>query len=371
MYKILFINWRDIRNPEAGGAEVHLHEISRRIAALGHSVTLLASRFTGAADEEVIDRVRVVRCGGKFTFNFHVPRALRKLASEQPFDVVVDDINKIPFYTPLYVKTPILALAHHLFGRTIFLEASPPVALYVFLSEFLIPLVYRNTKFVVVSNSTRDDMVKRGLRPGNISIVYNAVDHSKYKPSGQARSPEPLIGYVGRIKRYKRVDILLKAMKIVKESVPGVRLRVAGSGDHLDALKDLAGRLGLADRVDFMGFVTEQQKIDMLRQVHVVANPSSKEGWGVTVIEANACGTPVVASNVPGLRDAILDGETGLLVPYGDVEALGRKLVEVLENDALRESLRENALEWAGSFSWERAAEGILDEIGKVTGGTG
>jgi glycosyltransferase involved in cell wall biosynthesis len=371
MHRILFINWRDISNPEAGGAEVHLHEISRRIAALGHPVTLLASRFEGSADEEVIDGVRVVRTGGKFTFNFHVPGALRKLAREEPFDVIVDDINKIPFYTPLFVRKPILALAHHLFGRTIFLEASPPIALYVFLSESLIPLLYRNTRFVVVSNSTRDEMLRRGLKPGNVSIVYNAVDHSKYKPLPQARSEEPLIGYVGRIKRYKRVDVLLRALKIVRESIPGVRLRVAGSGDHLDALKDLAGRLGLRDRVDFMGFVTEEQKIEMLRQVRVVANPSSKEGWGVTVIEANACGTPVVASNVPGLRDAVVDGETGLLVPYGDVEALAGRLKEVLGDDARRERLAGNALDWAARFSWDASARGILEEIDKVIGAQG
>ena len=181
-------------------------------------------------------------------------------------------------------------------------------------------------------------------------------------------SKEPLIGYVGRIKRYKRVDVLLKALKNVEKSVPGVRLRVAGSGDHLDALKDLAGRLGLADRVDFMGFVTEDQKIEMLRQVHVVANPSSKEGWGVTVIEANACGTPVVASNVPGLRDAVVDGETGLLVPYGDVEALAGRLTDVLLDDARRESLTGHALEWAARFSWDASARGILGEIEKAIG---
>jgi glycosyltransferase involved in cell wall biosynthesis len=368
MHRILFINWRDIRNPEAGGAEVHLHEISRRIAALGHSVTLLASRFPGSADREVIDGVKVVRTGGKFTFNFHVPGAFRKLAAEEPFDVVVDDINKIPFYTPLFVRTPILALAHHLFGRTIFLEASPPIALYVFLSESLIPLLYRNTRFVVVSNSTRDEMLRRGLKAGNVSIVYNAVDHTKYKPLGEARSKEPLIGYVGRIKRYKRVDVLLRALKIVCEKVPDVRLRIAGSGDHLDALKDLAGSLGLEDRVDFMGFVTEGEKIEMLRQVQVIANPSSKEGWGVTVIEANACGTPVVASNVQGLRDAVVDGETGLLVPYGDVEALAASLTDILLDDARRESLARNAQEWAAKFSWDASAKGILEEIDRVLG---
>jgi glycosyltransferase involved in cell wall biosynthesis len=368
MYRILFINWRDIRNPEAGGAEVHLHEISRRIAAKGHDVTLLTSGFEGAAAEESLDGLKIVRRGGKFTFNFHVPGAVRSLTKNAGFDVVVDDINKIPFYTPLYVRSPILALAHHLFAHTIFLETILPFALYVYLGEALIPPVYGRTKFVVVSESTRRDFVKRGIPQKNIKVVYNAVDHSMYTPDFSAKAEQPLVGYVGRIKRYKRIDHLLMALKIVAGSVPDVRLKIAGSGDYLSSLVSLARRLGISDRIEFMGFVTEQGKIDMLRQAHVVVNPSSKEGWGVTVIESNACGTPVIASDVPGLRDAVVDGKTGYLVPYGDTMAFAGRIIEVLNNETLRKKLSDEAVAWAGRFNWDDSADAILDVIADLAG---
>ena len=369
MYRILFINWRDIKNPEAGGAEVHLHEIAKRIAAKGHRVTVLASTFAGAAPEEAIDGVRVVRKGGKFTFNFHVPGTIRRLSREEPFDIVVDDINKIPFYTPLYVKQPLLALAHHLFGKTIFSEAPFPLALYVHLSEALIPRAYRCTRFVVVSESTKQELVEKGIPEANIDIVYNAVDHKMYKPSEKPKPVGPLIGYVGRIKRYKKIDYLLGALKIVLERMPGARLMLAGSGDYLPSLVALAARLRISDRVEFMGFVSEEAKIEMLQRAHVVVNPSIKEGWGVTVIEANACGTPVIASDVPGLRDAVVDGKTGFLVPFGDVEGFAGRMLEVLENDELRKRLSEAAIAHAGRFNWDDSAEALLKIMNQVISG--
>jgi glycosyltransferase involved in cell wall biosynthesis len=368
MYRILFINWRDIKNPEAGGAEVHLHEISKRIAAKGHSVTQLTSGFGGSLDEEEIDGVHIVRRGGKFTFNFCVPGAVRALLKHVGFDIVVDDINKIPFYTPWYVRKPVLALAHHLFAQTIFLETILPLALYVYLSEALIPAVYRRTRFVVVSESTKEDFVRRGIPERNIDVVYNAVDHDRYTPRLEAKASAPLIGYVGRIKRYKRIDHLLHALKIVSGDIPDVRLKIAGTGDHLPSLIALAKRLKIADRIDFMGFVSEDQKIGMLREVHVVANPSSKEGWGVTVIESNACGTPVVASDVPGLRDAVVDGKTGFLVEYGDVAGLADRIVEILRNEGLRRKLSDQAVSWAQRFNWDDSAAAILSVIDKVVG---
>jgi glycosyltransferase involved in cell wall biosynthesis len=366
LYRVLTINWRDIKNPEAGGAEVHLHEICKRFVARGHKVTLLASAFEGSLPEENLDGVRVVRRGGKFTFNYHVPRAAGRLLKNQPFDIVVDDINKIPFFTPLYIRKPILALAHHLFGGTIFLETALPLALYVYVSEALIPGIYRRTPFVVVSESTKADLIQRGIPESNIEVVYNAVDHATYGPSDSPKPEEPLIGYVGRIKRYKRIDYLLHAMKLVLRRLPQARLIVAGSGDHLDALVELAGRLGIAERVEFLGYVSEEDKIRMLRRVQVVVNPSSKEGWGVTVIESNACGTPVIASDVPGLKDAVVDGKTGLLVTYGDVEAFAERIVEVLKDEPLRMKLSQEAIAWARRFNWDDSADAILDVIGRL-----
>jgi glycosyltransferase involved in cell wall biosynthesis len=366
VHSILFVNWRDIKNPDAGGAEVHLHEIARRIAAKGHEVSVLASMYPGAAAEEEIDGVRVMRRGGKFTFNFHVPGALHSLLRRKHFDIVVDDINKIPFYTPLYVKTPLLALAHHLFAKTIFLETAFPLALYVYAGEALISPVYRRTRFVVVSRSTRDELVGRGIPESNIDIVYNAVDHTRFRPLDGTKPVVPVVGYVGRIKRYKKVDCLLEAMKIVLGRVPESRLVLAGSGDYLPALISLAARLGISGRVEFTGFVSEEDKIALLQRAHVVVNPSSKEGWGVTVIEANACGTPVIASNVPGLKDAVVDGETGYLVPFGDVGAFAARTIEVLENDDLRKRLSAEAVAHARRFNWDDSAEAILKIIEDV-----
>jgi len=363
MLDLLVVNWRDMKNPEAGGAEVHLHEIFKRITAMGHHVTLLASGFDGAPPEETVDGIDVVRRGGKLTFNFHVPGALRALMRERDYDAVVDDVNKIPFCTPLYVRKPVLALAHHLFAETIFLETFFPLATYVYLSEWLIPLFYRNTRFVVVSKSTKREFMKRGLREENIGIVYNAVDHSVYRPDFAVKSKTPLIGYVGRIKKYKCVEHLLEASRIVFDKLPEARLIVAGSGDHLDSLKKKAASLGIADRADFIGHVGETEKVEMLQRVHVVSNPSSKEGWGVTVIESNACGTPVVASDVPGLRDAVVDGETGFLVPHGDVGALARKMLELLEDANLRRAMSDRAVEWSEKFSWDESARAIVREI--------
>jgi glycosyltransferase involved in cell wall biosynthesis len=363
MLNVLVINWRDIENPEAGGAEVHLHEIFKRIAAMGHHVTLLASGFEGAPQEQTIDGIEVVRRAGKFDFNFKVPGAINALMKGRDYDVVVDDVNKIPFYTPLYVRKPLLALAHHLFAETIFLETFFPLATYVYLSEWLIPLIYRNTRFVVVSQSTKDEFLRRGLKEKNVGIVYNAVDHEVYRPDLTAKSKTPLIGYVGRIKKYKCIEHLLEAARLVFDRVPDARLIIAGSGDHLDSLKKTAAALRIADRTDFIGHVGEAEKVDMLQRVHVAANPSSKEGWGVTVIESNACGTPVVASNVPGLRDAVVDGETGFLVPHGDIDALAGRMLAVLEDGELRGAMSARAIEWSERFSWDESARSILREL--------
>ncbi len=368
MLDVLVVNWRDIRNPEAGGAEVHLHEIFKRIAGMGHHVTLLTSAFDGSPAEETIDGIRVVRRGGKFTFNFHVPAALSGLMRERDYDVVIDDINKIPFYTPVYVRKPVLALAHHLFAETIFLETFFPLAAYVYVCEWLIPVFYRNTRFVVVSQSTRDEFVRRGLPEENIGIIHNAVDHGVYRPDFGAKSGTPLIGYVGRIKKYKCIEHLLAACKIVFEKLPAARLVVAGSGDHLDSLRRTAASMGIGDRTDFIGHVGEAEKVKMLQEVHVVANPSSKEGWGVTVIESNACGTPVVASDVPGLRDAVVEGETGFLVPHGDIGALAARMLTLLEDADLRRRMSERAVEWSRKFDWGESAGAMVQEMEALLG---
>lgn len=319
---------------------------------------MLASAFRGGAREETVDGLLTLRRGHKHDFNFWVPWVWRRELRGRGYDVVVDDINKIPFVTPLYVNRPILAQTHHFFRETIFREASPPAALYVYLSEYLVPLCYRRRRFAAVSPSSREELVRWGVPASRIEVIYNAVDHDSYRPGGDAaRAAEPLIVYLGRLKRYKRIDLLLRALPRLATRVPGVKLRMVGSGDFEPALRALARKLGVAERVEFTGFVSEAEKVRHLQAGWVAANPSSKEGWGVTVIEANACGTPVVAARVPGLQDAVRDGETGILLDPCTPESLAGALARVLQDEALRRRLSEGALAWARGFTWDRSAD--------------
>lgn len=357
--KILVFNWQDIRNPLSGGAEVHLHRIFEGLASQGHAVTLFCSSFSGAPKEELLNGIRVLRKGGRYLFNVRVFWQYWTRFRKESFDVVVDDLNKIPFFTPLFVRKPLVCIVHHLFGRSIFVEAMLPLALYVHFAERLIPYIYRRTPIAAVSPSTVEDLASKGIPLGNLSVVTNCVDHRLYRMTGEPKSPVPLVGYLGRLKKYKSIDHLVRAFAIVRRHLSNAELVILGEGDARPALEQLADTMGLRSAVRFMGFVDEEEKVRQLQRMHVVANPSAKEGWGLTVIEANACGVPVVASDVPGLRDSVRDGETGLLYDYGDVEKLAEKLLLVLRDEHLCARLSRGAAEFADGFRWERSAEAM------------
>ena len=363
-YKILFLNWQDIKHPLGGGAEVYNHEILKRIVKKGHSVTLLCSHYSDLQHEESIDGIRVVRSGSRSLFNYAVLFASKRLLAEDSYDIVIDAVNKIPFLSPLYIKKiPVICIVHHIFKTTIFKEVSLPSALYVYLFEQFIKPVYRKVPFVVISESTKHDMIKSGISENRISIVPCCVDLTHYTTSNQPKNDLPLIGYLGRIKRYKSVDHLIDAFALVKKSFPEAQLVIVGDGDNLPELKAQVHNYNLDEAVRFTGFVDEETKVKILQQCHVVVNPSIKEGWGLTIIEANACGTTTVAADVPGLHDSVLDGKTGLLYPYGDREKLAEHLLSVLTDVRLRERLTNNALEWAAKFNWDDSAETLLELI--------
>jgi glycosyltransferase involved in cell wall biosynthesis len=356
--RILIFNWQDRTNPLAGGAEVHLHSIFSRIAASGHEVTLFCSSYPGAAREEFLDGIRVIRRGGRHFFNFHVPPSYLMRFRKEGYDIVIDDINKIPFFTPLFVRKPLFGIVHHLFGSSIFAETNVVAASYVALMERLALLVYRagRVPFFVVSSSTRDEMAAHGFIGTDLVIVHNCVDHKIYRPDPAGRSSTPVIGYFGRLKRYKGVDQFLRAVPQILREVPGTRVLIVGEGDDRPRLERMAHTLGIAWSVTFEGFVSESGKVEMLQSMWCGVNTSSKEGWGLTVVESNACGTPVVASDVPGLRDVVRDGESGLLYRHGDVRHLAGQVVRVLLDTPLRERLTAGALAWASRFHWENAA---------------
>jgi glycosyltransferase involved in cell wall biosynthesis len=318
-------------------------------------VDLLCSGWPGCAPTAILDGIRVHRVGTRYTFPLVARRHFRQHLRGRGHQVLVEDINKVPLFTPRWRGPRVVALVPHLFGGTVFQEAPAPIAAIVWLAERPIPRVYRGVPFEAISVSTADDLVARGIPRDQVRVIYPGIDARYFTPDPPARSPRPLFSYLGRLKRYKGVDIVIRAF--ARAELHDATLEIAGSGDHRDALQRLAHSLDLGERVRFLGRISEEEKLALLRRSWGLAFASPKEGWGITNLEAAACGTPVVASNSPGIRESVRDGETGFLVPHADIDAMAAAFRRLGGSLELVRTLGVAARSFAESFTWERAAD--------------
>ena len=367
---LLAVNFRDPAHPEAGGAELHLEQVLLDAVRRGWRVTWLASGFPGGARQAEHKGMRVLRRGTWWNFNFVVPGVLaREFAGADAPDLVVEDVNKVPCFTPWFTRAPVAVIVPHLFGTTVFREANPLVAGYVLMLESLLPIAYSRCRFVVISDSTRDDVVARGIARGQVTVVECGLDHVRYRTDPAVTKAErPTLAFVGRLRRYKGLDWVLRALPGVLARVPDLKLEVIGDGPYADDLRADVRRKRLTDAVDFLGFLPGADKVKRLQAAWAVVQPSPKEGWGLTVVEASACGTAVVASDAPGLRDSVRRDETGLLVPYGDTAALTEALVRVLSDAPLRQRLAAAGVQWAARFRWDDCGKRTIDALAGEAG---
>jgi glycosyltransferase involved in cell wall biosynthesis len=370
--RILVVNWQDRENPQAGGAETHLHEIFGRLAGLGHSVTLLCGGWPGCPPTAELDGISVHRAGTRHTFPLRAYEAYRSRFAAERYDVLVEDLNKLPLLTPWWVRGKpaaprIVGLVHHLFGATAFRELAAPLAAAVWLGERPLGHVYRTVPFEAVSASTADDLVARGIPRANVQVIYQGVDTTVHTPDPACRSPTPLFAYLGRLKRYKGVDIVIRAFARMR--TPGATLEIAGAGDYRPALEQLANSLDLGARVRFLGRVSEADKLLLLRRAWALTFASPKEGWGITNMEAAACGTPVVASNSPGIRESVRDGQTGFLVPHGNIDAMTAALERLARDPALVTTMGRAGREFAETLTWDHAAAATAAHLAQVAQG--
>jgi glycosyltransferase involved in cell wall biosynthesis len=361
--KVLVVNWQDRENPLAGGAEIHLHEIFGRLAAKGHSVRLLCGGWPNCPPYTVLDHIEIFRVGTRHTFPIHARRYYRRHFDGWA-DVLVEDVNKVPLYTPRWGAAATVALVPHLFGSTVFQELAAPLAAAVWTAERPLGWRYRHVPFEAISESTADDLVHRGIPRSSIEVIYPGIDTVSYTPNPAARSATPVFAYLGRLKKYKGVHFVIRAFAALAR--PDARLEIAGAGDYRPALEELAHSLDLGDRVRFLGRISESDKLALLRRSWALLFASPKEGWGITNLEAAACATPVVASNSPGIRESVRDGHTGFLVPHGDVRAMAAAMQPIAESRELVERLGAEARVFAQSFTWERAADQTEAHLSRV-----
>jgi len=356
--KILIFNWRDIKHDFAGGAEVYIHELAKRWVEDGNHVTVFAGNDSKSTRNDYIDGVQIVRRGG-FYFVYFWAFIYYIFQFRGRYDVIIDCENGIPFFTPFYAKEKKLLVIHHIHQDIFRKGLIGPLAHFAsFLEMKVMPYAYRNVQTITVSPSSKDDIMKFNISDQTPKIIYNGVDLKKYKPA--KKSERPLILYLGRLKHYKSVDVLIHAAANLLKKIPNAEFVIAGDGEEKNNLKKLVKSLGIEEHIKFVGKVSEDEKISLFQRAWVFVNPSAMEGWGITTIEANACGTPVVASRVPGLQDAVKNPHTGYLVPYGESEKFAEKIEKLITDTTLRKEMSKNAIEWSKNFDWDKSAREAL-----------
>jgi glycosyltransferase involved in cell wall biosynthesis len=361
--RILWINHRDPKHPEAGGAEVHLREVGKRLVERGHEVTLICERFADSTAEDFIDGINVKRVGNKYTIHMITPILVTKMA--QKFDVIIDDIaHAVPWWSTLVTSRPVLGIVHHVHLMVSSVELPLTLSMVAKMAEGSIKYTYK--ELVAVSETTKKDLVKLlGVNENRIRVIFYGVDHEVYNP-GKEKFQEPTILWLGRIKKYKNINHLIIAFNMVKEKVPDAKLIIAGEGDYEQKLKELISTLKLKGVV-FTGKVSGERKIELLRKSWVLAMTSITEGWGMSILEAAACGTPAIGYNSGAIGEAIIHKKTGLLVNYGDIETLADKLHWILIDDKLRKNLSAGALTNSYNFDWDKNTTETLEVIRKIT----
>lgn len=352
---ILVLTDRDWTHPQGGGTGTVLYGLVAQWLATGHRVTVIAGSYPGAdAIERPAPNLVIHRMGTRLTVFARAAWAtLRGIGRDA--DVVLEVCNGIAFNTPfwLWLRKPRLLLVFHVHQSHYELELGTLGVVSAFLLERLpLTLFYSRTPVVTISEDSRAALIELGIAASRIRVTYLGLDRGVLSPG--SKSEEPSLVYLGRLKQYKRVELILAMVA----SLPGVRLEVAGAGEHHQALVDKAAELGISERVTFHGHVTEEQKAELLRRAWLAVNASSAEGWSLAVVEAGASGTPTAALAVGGLQEVIQPGITGLLA---DSPLQLTEMVSDLLNDRVRlEEMSAAAQARAETFTWEATANDVL-----------
>lgn len=364
--RIHVLAWRDLDDPDAGGSEVHADHFMRRWADAGLEVTHRTSAAIGLPTEDDRNGYHVVRRGSRYSV---FPRAVTSELTRRmgPFDALIEIWNGVPWMSPVWCRRPHVTVVHHVHGPMwdqILPGPLGPVGR--FLEARFAPPFYRRGLTVTPSDATRDELLGLGFRPARVVAVPNGVE-PYFQPGGQ-RSPEPLVVCVGRLAHVKRQDEMIEAAVVARRRHPGLRLVIVGEGPLRPVLEARIAEHDAHDWITLSGRVERQELVAMYQRAWLVSSASLAEGWGLTLTEAAACGTPCVATDISGHRSSVVDGVTGLLAP---LERLGDVIADLLADDAHRERLADAALARARTLTWDASALGLLAALhAEVTGST-
>lgn len=362
--------WRDYDDPEAGGSEVHAHEIAKVWTEAGLEVLMRTSYAVGRPRVATRDGYEVVRKAGRYLV---FPRAVLAeiTRSHGPRDAIVEIWNGVPFLSPVWTRSPKIVVIHHVHAEMWRMALPPMLARFGNrIEEKWAPPFYRDTLVVTPSESSREDIIERlGLLPERVQVVHNGIG-SRFVPGPDPTAPRPNeILAVGRLVPVKRFDMLIRGVAEAKRSVPDLTLTIVGDGYERERIETQIQRLGAQDWIRLTRHVSNEALLEHYQRARAVASASVREGWGLTLTEAAACGTPAVATRVVGHIDTVADGVSGILVD--DEHELAAALVRVCTDDELWTGLVEGAMTHAARFSWNRTALGIFSALADEAAGWG
>ncbi|MBI2096532.1 MAG: glycosyltransferase family 4 protein [Candidatus Taylorbacteria bacterium] len=357
---IAILNWRDRTHSDSGGAELYIHEIAKGLVRAGNTVSLICGQDNSQPKHEVIRGIEIWRKGNKVSVYFWTWLKFISLSRKRRIDLVIESVNGVPYLSPLYAERTV-CLVHHV-HRDFFKKfyRRPFSRLLIFLESFLFSPIYRRAKFVAVSESTRQDLLKGGIKTAKISVITAGADHGPFRPG--KKNPLPLVAYIGRLSKVKSVDVLITAFAAVRKGERKAELVIAGEGKERKYLERLARRSKI-EAVHFTGRLSEKEKISLMQRAWLIVQPSFAEGWSITVTEANACGTPTVAANSPGLRDSVRHSLTGILVRYGDARAFERAIKVIISCPHLRARQSLNAISYSKQLKWELTCQKLISQL--------
>ncbi len=358
--RVLFLAWRDLDDEEAGGSEVHADKVAERWAQAGLDVTVRTAEAAGQPVRVQRNGYSVIRKAGRYAV---FPRSAVSAAvgrSGSPHGLV-EIWNGMPFFSPVWARCPRIVFLHHVHASMWRMVLPPHLARVGETIEFRIaPPLYRRTPIITLSESSRKEIIELlGMRPELVSVTPPGIS-PRFSPGG-ARAEHPLVVAVGRLVPVKRLDALVDALVAVRRQVPDLEAVLVGEGYERPELERRIAAAGAGDWISLPGRVDDAGLIDLYRRAWVLTSASAREGWGMTVTEAAACGTPAVVTRIAGHTDAVDEGLSGLLVD--EPADLAPALARVLTTAQLRDQLSAGALRHAARFTWDATARGTFRQL--------
>jgi glycosyltransferase involved in cell wall biosynthesis len=371
--RILILNWRDVKHPDAGGAELHLQEIGSRWAKEGHEVSMYSSSFPGGSKEEDVEGVKIQRIGNKYTVYLG---ALRRLLSSQrkyAFDVIFESINTVPFFAPLFSKSPVVGQIYSLENKSVLIQEMGswmlPAASAAYVFSSAIPAVYKRCEISTISNASKDVLVSKGFSSQRVHVAYPGLPDDwriTLKRTKDIERPNHNLIYLGRLKKYKGVQDILHAIPLIKAEIPDIKFRIVGKGDFEPVLRSIAHSLNIEANVQFCGFVSEDEKAQILKDSSLYVCTSRDEGgWTIAAAESMSAGVPVLVTK--SQIDILAKGKTGWLLENEEPRTIAEKVIQLLQDRTTWNSFSTNSLDFSKNFTWDQTASATMKALKKAT----